>query len=48
MATTITILDTNDKQELQEQIDQLSSEKVDANNISLGIASDGLIYIFVA
>lgn len=32
---------------INSQISQLSSEKVDASNISLGIASDGLMYVFV-
>lgn len=33
--------------DIREQISQLSSEKVDKTEVSLGIASDGLIYIFV-
>jgi hypothetical protein len=33
--------------DIREQISQLSSEKVDKNNLTLGLHTDGLFYIFV-
>lgn len=40
-------LNTSAHADIREEISQLSSEKVDKDNICLGIASDGLMHIFI-